>query len=397
MEDRLRILFVDDEVRVLEGLRRLLRPMRSKWDIVVAANAQEALGVLARQVVDIVVSDMRMPGMDGAALLTEVRQRHPGTMRIMLSGQSDREADLLLTGPVQQFLRKPCELSELHTTIDRSLAVRSLVGDPHVRRYLEARPCLGQPIVAGLPFVEALVKDPTGVVGLATVMRAFADVAWMTCGAARIPGWQEACGCFGEAGASAILLCEHLLSVCPLDPGSGPRNHWWRRHGRQVGVLARDIAVAETAPVEVAASSFIAGLLHDAGTLVLVASAPADQRTAVGRPCPAAGSGTSERDILPVDHAQVGAGLAFQWGFPHGVVEAVAFHRFPARGIPAGFTALTAVHVAEALLTIPDGEARPGIPGSLCEAYLAGLGLAHRIEAWTRLADRVMHLPYPDV
>src|SRR5438477_1546624 len=64
------ILFVDDEERVLEGLRRMLRPMRDEWDMTFATSGAEALEVLARSHPDVIVSDMRMPGMDGAQLLT---------------------------------------------------------------------------------------------------------------------------------------------------------------------------------------------------------------------------------------------------------------------------------------------------------------------------------------
>ena len=60
-----RILFVDDEPKVLEGIQRMLRPMRHEWDMVFAQSGQEALSILAEQPADVVVSDMRMPRMDG--------------------------------------------------------------------------------------------------------------------------------------------------------------------------------------------------------------------------------------------------------------------------------------------------------------------------------------------
>ena len=77
-----RVLFVDDETRVLEGLQRMLRARRHEWEMVFADNGPSALEACDRLPFDVVVSDMRMPGMDGASLLSEVQRRHPDTVRI---------------------------------------------------------------------------------------------------------------------------------------------------------------------------------------------------------------------------------------------------------------------------------------------------------------------------
>jgi len=66
------ILFVDDEPVLLDGLRRSLRSMRNEWSITFAGSGEEALKVLEKAPFDVVVSDMRMPKMDGAQLLNEV-------------------------------------------------------------------------------------------------------------------------------------------------------------------------------------------------------------------------------------------------------------------------------------------------------------------------------------
>ncbi len=94
-----RILFVDDEANIREGLRRSLRPLRQEWDMRFAADGQEALRLLAEEPCDVLVSDMRMPGMDGVRLLEEVSARHPETVRIVLSGQADRDTAIAAVGP----------------------------------------------------------------------------------------------------------------------------------------------------------------------------------------------------------------------------------------------------------------------------------------------------------
>lgn len=85
------LLFVDDEPKLLDGLKRSLRPMRAEWNMTFVTSGAEALQTLGQAPFDVIVSDMRMPVMDGAQLLNEVRQRFPQVVRIVLSGQSDKE------------------------------------------------------------------------------------------------------------------------------------------------------------------------------------------------------------------------------------------------------------------------------------------------------------------
>ena len=98
------LLFVDDEPRVLQGLQRQLRVMREEWQMDFVESGPKALEFLATSPVDVLVTDMMVPGMDGAQLLTEVMKRHPDTVRLVLSGHADREAVLRLVGPVHQYL-----------------------------------------------------------------------------------------------------------------------------------------------------------------------------------------------------------------------------------------------------------------------------------------------------
>ena len=79
-----RILFVDDEPMLLQGLQRSLRSMRQDWEMAFVKGGKEALEAIDKQAFDIVVTDMRMPGMDGAQLLEEVKKRSPQTLRMIL-------------------------------------------------------------------------------------------------------------------------------------------------------------------------------------------------------------------------------------------------------------------------------------------------------------------------
>ena len=115
------ILFVDDEPDVLQAMKRMLRPLRSEWDMTFFSTGQDALLHMEGHPTDVIVSDMRMPGMDGMQLLTRVTESHPHVIRIVLSGQADRETVMRAVEPTHQYLSKPCQADKLKTTVSLSL------------------------------------------------------------------------------------------------------------------------------------------------------------------------------------------------------------------------------------------------------------------------------------
>lgn len=120
------LLFVDDEPSVLNALRRLFRS--GGYEVLLAPGGREALDLLATRPVDLVVSDMRMPGMDGAALLEAVRQRHPATVRILLTGYADIGATIaaINRGEIHRYIAKPWVDEDLLLAVRDALSRRAL-------------------------------------------------------------------------------------------------------------------------------------------------------------------------------------------------------------------------------------------------------------------------------
>lgn len=127
---KLRVLFVDDEVKVLEGLERMLRPMRRDWSMTFAPGGEEALEQLAAHDFDVLVTDIRMPGVDGAELLSRVTDQHPGVVRLVLSGQSDSEIAIRSTGLAHEYLSKPCPADVLKAVINDAGKLAQLLKKP---------------------------------------------------------------------------------------------------------------------------------------------------------------------------------------------------------------------------------------------------------------------------
>src|ERR1700693_545622 len=123
---KLRVLFVDDEPAILRGLKSVFYKDRAVWDMVFAGSAAEALEEMARSTCDVLISDMRMPEMDGARLLEIVKQRWPATCRIILSGPAARESILRVLPTMHSFLSKPCQSADLRAAIERCLSVSAI-------------------------------------------------------------------------------------------------------------------------------------------------------------------------------------------------------------------------------------------------------------------------------
>ncbi|HEY6185120.1 MAG TPA: response regulator [Terriglobales bacterium] len=122
-----KILFVDDERSILDGYRRLFR---GEYEFDIALGPNLALEMLTKQSYAVVIADMRMPEMDGAQLLAKIAAQYPGTVRIMLTGNSDMQTAVRAVneGSVFRFLTKPCDKELLRTTIQAALAQYRLSG-----------------------------------------------------------------------------------------------------------------------------------------------------------------------------------------------------------------------------------------------------------------------------
>jgi response regulator RpfG family c-di-GMP phosphodiesterase len=120
------LLLVDDEPGILSSLRRLLRPCGYK--IHIAESGKDGLDILEREAIDLVISDMRMPVMDGAAFLEQVRNRWPATTRILLTGYADVSStiDAINRGEIYRYIAKPWDDNDLTLIVRDALEGRRL-------------------------------------------------------------------------------------------------------------------------------------------------------------------------------------------------------------------------------------------------------------------------------
>jgi HD-like signal output (HDOD) protein/ActR/RegA family two-component response regulator len=277
------ILFVDDEPHVLSGLRRALSGHRGMWDFHWAESGLDALECLARVPIDILVTDMRMPGMDGAALLERSRRLHPATARIVLSGHADRDSIIGAAGPAHQFLSKPCEPGVLVATLEATIAARTLMDDASLCAILGGLDNLPKPpsvyaelaALAGRP--DTTVKDISSLVerDVATTVELLKLVNSSFFGvASAVTTVQRAVSLLGLDTIQALVLAGQVFrSSVDLPPGLSAAT--LVQEGLRSCVAMRQIGELEGWSTTLTAQLCLAALLYDVGLLALTASRPA--------------------------------------------------------------------------------------------------------------------------
>ena len=388
---RLRVFFVDDESRVLQGLQRMLRPLRDMWDMVFIEGGEAALIAMASNPADVIVSDMRMPIMSGAQLLTQIMHLYPATVRLILSGQADLQLIHSTIGPVHQYLAKPCDAELLRSTIERAAHLREAL-DGNLRSLvggIENLPCLPaehQALVNGLKAgasgrtaVRAAVASD---LGMAMKVLQLMNSAFF--GSPRnIYRIDEAVDLLGIE--TMQVLAGPLAAFKPVDEVqfAGFPAEWLWHHARHVAELAARIAQSEGAtPVEIDVAR-TAGLLHDVGHLIL-ALVLTDKRSEFYTLLNYRETVAEDRDrlLLGTSHAEVGAYLMSLWGLPPLIVDAVAGHHRAELDAEAPI-ATRAVRAADALLHhLAEGHEDT-------HSELARLGTPAQIPAWLALARTV--------
>ncbi|TPV95890.1 MAG: HDOD domain-containing protein [Myxococcales bacterium FL481] len=390
-----RVMFVDDEPHILAGLRQLLRKQRKVWDMHFAPGGEEAIEALAAGDFDVIVSDMRMPRIDGAALLTHVKDHYPDMVRIVLSGYSEQEAALRVVPIAHQFLCKPCDANTLKAVIARACSLQALLSDERVRRIVGGMSALPSAPETYRRLVDALA-DPNvslaalvGIIerdaGLATKVLQIVNSAFFGL-PKRTSSIGQAVKYIGSSMLKHLVLGVETFSSMEAHPDL-PRFSAasLQAHSLLVGTLAKSMLDTDAQAAE---DAMLAGMLHDVGKLVLATHLPdrlaeaQESAHACGHPLYQA-----ESALFGITHAEIGAYLLGIWGLPYSVVEAVAFHHSLDRIPDLALGPALVVHTADALL----GEVSPEDPPPPLDLdQLAAAGVADRLDNWRRLRDAAM-------
>lgn len=403
------ILFVDDDHNVLNGLRRMLSPQQDRWNMLFAHDAADALRIVDQTEVDVVVADIRMPGMDGATLLRHIRSTRPGTLRLVLSGYTEETSHLHTSSLAHQSISKPCDAARLIPALEDALRLRPLLADDDLYgrlSRLDSLPSLPETLREVLTELDApapslrrlgtLIQRDMALSAnlLRLVNSAFYGFA------RRISMPEQAVVLLGVRALRSLVVAAHLFEALGGSPLLSRQLAGLWEHGVRTSGIAQGIATQAGLSHEERDHALAAGLLHDVGKLALAAIAP-DRVNAVFERM-AAGEGTFidiERKHHKATHADVGSYLLGMWGLPIPVVTAIARHHNP-EGSETALGPATVVHVANAIdhaLQVPDaiedllaGDGVLSLPG--CDMHhLEAVGGLEALPAWLQIArDRLL-------
>jgi putative nucleotidyltransferase with HDIG domain len=351
-----RILFVDDENRILDGLRRMLYADRKQWEMEFILGGEAALKACEEKSFDVVISDMRMPGMDGATLLGHIRDRYPATARVILSGYSEDSLARRAVPVAHRFLSKPSSSAELRSMIERVCSLQDVLSTPEIRTLVGSigeLPSLSstytrltQAVSDPDSSINEIAKIIEGDVAMSAKVLQLANSAFFGL-AQKVTTLSNACSYLGMQTIKNLALTSEAFRVLkphsniPLSVCEAIENH-----------AHRVAAIASALPVDKANRdvTIIAALLHDIGKLFLASSMPEQFRSVFlrfsERGCKPF---EAEEELLGTSHAEIGAYLLGLWGIPNLTVEAIAHHHHPTRIPNAGFDSTVIVYVADLL------------------------------------------------
>lgn len=399
-----RIIFVDDDPNALEGLRRMLHSVRSQWDLAFVTTAKEALSAMEEAPFDVVVSDMRMPDMDGADLLQTVSEKYPATIRFTLSGHADSQTLLKASTVSHKMLSKPCDGDQLRVLLSRALALRHHLKSPELRTTLTkvgalpTLPAIYSKILREMQSPEASIAGIAKIIeediGMSAKILQIVNSAFMGL-RHQVASVLQAASLLGMTSIQSFVLTASIFSDAErhMLPKNFNLDTIWNQC-LKVAAYAKAITLFEDGDKDAADQAFMAGLLHEVGQIILATRMPETYQRAIEL----AGEKRmtiedAEREVFGSTNAEVGGFLLELWGIPDAIVEAITFQYYPSAlaEVAGEFCTLTALHVASFIAQPPKLLANALPKAELDSEYLDSLGMGEKIEVWwdecSRLGD----------
>jgi HD-like signal output (HDOD) protein len=331
-----RILFVDDDANTLNGLRRGLHSMRHEWRLEFEDNGEDALRVLARAPIDVVVSDVEMPGMDGLQLLRQAKKTCPRAARIVLSGRTRQDQLARSFQSIHLFMSKPCDMQMLTRSIRQVVNHGEEIPDGTLKSLisrLAAVPSL--PVLAGKlqkefqspsPNIDVVASIVSMDIGMSASVLHLANSGYFRTGVPMLNP-ELAVRWLGLETVQSFFMAPGLRgSLDPIGFKYFDAPALWRDSVAR-GTARRAAALAKSGNPALADQAFATGLFQDIGQVVLASVLRASYDEIVleamlrGQPL-----WQVERDLIGVSHAEVGAYMLALWGLPDAVLHAVASH-----------------------------------------------------------------------
>ncbi len=376
----MKLLFVDNEPSLLHGIERMMFGLSDDWDMRFAESGEAALQCIESETVDVLVTGLQLPQMDGISLLKQVQGNYPDMVRIVLSGQANLESTLRTVPVAHQYLSKPCKAERLQEVVERTCSLRQLLNDHALQQVvgtidsLPPLPRLYTQLTQALQDTNTDVEDVAAIISQDTAMTAkilqLVNSAFFGT-VTTISTVEQAVVRLGFNMLKNLVLCTEVFHEGDQSPtAEGFYMEALQNHMLHTAFTAKKM-IADRKTAE---GAFMAGMLHDVGKLVLARKLPEQFTASIAlAKNNHIAIHQAETELLGLSHAEIGGYLLGIWGLPHPIVEAVSNHHQPDR-VPrrSAFGILEAVYTANCLV-----EASP-----VNMDYLQGMDVEDQLEHW---------------
>jgi len=349
------ILFVDDETKVLRSFRRAF--LDSDYRVLLAESGREGLEILGTEAIDLVISDMNMPQMNGYEFLQEVKERHPSVIRIILSGYTERNTvcKALIDGSAKAYIAKPWDNQQLKEYIRHMFEVQDILNGKGLLEFING---MGElPTLPSIYYtIISLIQSDADVSEIAEVIEEDPALSARVLKVANSAFYHRATGSIKQAIVYMGLLTirDIVLSTSVFESlGSTSETHFtaellWRQSNLCNSIASSIYRLVHS--TNVPEEFFASGLLHDIGLLVMLKYFP-DKFSQVLQAVeedPQLSLIDAEEIVVGTTHSELGGYLLNWWNLPHTLIEAALFHHCPLdeRSINKEFNVI--VHLADA-------------------------------------------------
>jgi len=332
----LRVLFVDDQQTLLNAIERVVRRQADNWSIKTAHSGPEAIKLMELQPFDVIVSDMRMPQMDGVELLEYVRSQHPNMIRMILSGYSKTERTIDAVRVAHQYFIKPYSTQNLIDALELTHTLYKKIRNPAVQGLIASIDRLPTPRPIFYEIQEAIADQNTSLDQIADIILKDSAITGKILQVVNSAFFGQSLRVDYVGDAIRVLGIEAIKSLVMIAGIASDHKEIlsgiisievFSEHCFQVGMFCRWLAKNLNMTESDQNSLFTIGLLHDVGRLVLLKKYfelytdkgwmedPYTTKVHV-----------SQIEKLAEEHACIGASLIALWGLPVKIVNAIAYY-----------------------------------------------------------------------
>jgi HD-like signal output (HDOD) protein len=386
------IYIVDDQPQILETAVAIVTAVMPEAVVTGFNDPLQALAAVKASPPDLILSDQLMPRMSGSQLLEETQSAAPRTLRVMMSGfvPLDRLGGITAA---HQYVAKPFDVAQLKKLLERIFAAHDRVQDKQLQQVVASLRSLPSLPQMHNTLVEELKNEQSASAAIGQMVAQDAGLSAKVLQLANSPLFGreyivsspvDAVFCLGTSMVAAVVLSQtffkHYGAIAHPE-FSLPKvwSHCWDA-ASLAQCYAREQGLARKEQEEV----FMAGLLHETGRLILMDNFPIRyQRACVAARRARSPLGPHLREVFQAAPCEIAACLLDLWGMPGSVVAAVSMLEHPEKEKPAGFTATSALYIADQIGTRENPpDAFP--PEEWNAAYLRSLGCSDDPQFWHR-------------